>query len=286
MDRTENDKVAELAQEATATKIIDLQKLQAVVVHNNSRLQSIKSLLDEYRERPERIKKTVTLHSAHSLIEYTNRFKDGRTVVFANRHTCHFYVALDYHQKDAPEWLDHNAQYIAEQSKEWQRWSQKSDIFMDQRTFCEFVDERMADLVAESKFTPGTKELGGEYGLRFASPAEILNVSQGLTVNIKNKVKSHVNQSNGTVSLEFTTEHSGEGNSKLSVPTAFVIGIPVYALDVRYQLPVRLRYRIRDSAVEWCFSLLNKEQVFEDAFQGLCTRIRTETSLPLFEGVL
>lgn len=70
----------------------------------------------------------------------------------------------------------------------------------------------------------------------------------------------------------------------LAIPFAFLLAIPVFRSGAVYQVPARLRYRVRDAGVTWSFNLYRPERCLDDAFREACERAQKETSLSLFLG--
>ena len=63
-----------------------------------------------------------------------------------------------------------------------------------------------------------------------------------------------------------------------------MLGIPVFRLGKRYQVCVRLRYRVGNGAVVWICKVHRTDLVFEAAFGEACADTAKATELPVFRG--
>lgn len=119
-------------------------------------------------------------------------------------------------------------------------------------------------------------------GLEFYSPWSLW--ARGLAVTVDSKVTNAVNLATGEGQLSYAEEHRDAGGQSLKVPGALLIAVPVFRSGFAYQIPVRLRYRVKDGNVTWTLAMYRPERYFDDAFMGACERVREETALPLFVG--
>lgn len=252
------------------------------------RLESIARFYDEYRETPRLRKGTARLGDLDSLIAHINRFKDDDSVVFANpdRASPSITAVLDYHcagEDGLPRFGAHRSHYAFPVSDEWKAWTAASGLAMSQGDFAEFIESHIVDVVEYSE--SGSAAMFAEKcGIIFATPAQILELSRGLSVNVEGKLATTVNLQNGVKQIQFTEQHTGENGAPLKVPGAFLIGIPVFRAEARYQVCVRLRYRKQGPSLIWIMELWRHEEVFDAAIKDACAKVQSATELPLLVG--
>jgi len=250
---------------------------------------SIKKLLDEYRERPERRAGNAIHTTLDSFIEHADRFKDEHSVIFAdveNIEQAKLISVLDYHEKTAagrPRFGEHRGIYHFPLSDEWKAWTRKSGQ-LSQQDFAEFLEDRIVDVRDPSGVGESIRAFAEQLGVNLASPQRLLELSRGLTIRVGAKVVNHVNLSTGEAQIGFEEKHEGEAGGSIKVPGGFAIAIPVFRGGAHYQIPVRLRYRIVESRVCWWLSLQRLDRYRDDAVAEACTKAKDATGLPLFFG--
>jgi uncharacterized protein YfdQ (DUF2303 family) len=281
----------------------DLDALgQYAVLPAGQRLQSLKPIIDEFRAEPERRKGTAQLGDLDSFIAYLNRFSaPDRSVVFArNTRTAPRLVGVvDYHEAGhdgAPAFAEHRAAYDFPLSEEWQAWHAKNGEKMSQAEFADFLEDRIADVIAPPPPedievgdglapTPDPlAELRRAFGGDTASPTRLIELSRGLAVNAGEQVKQAVNLQSGEASIVYSSEHRDGAGEKLQIPSHFLIAVPVFVAGARYRIAVRLRYRLTGGALAWFFKLHRTDVVFDHAFDEAVAKVRLGTCLPVFLG--
>ena len=92
------------------------------------------------------------MQSAESLIEYTNKFKNKYTVIFADMVNNAIHVAIDYHMPpDADDnqkamLCKHNIYLALPFSEEWRIWTDQDDRLIPHVAFASFLEENAADV--------------------------------------------------------------------------------------------------------------------------------------------
>lgn len=252
---------------------------------------NIQAILDHFRTAPLRRKGTAVMSDVTSFIAHVNRFRDSDSAVFvsvnADDSAATMIAILDYHRTGsdgAPRFGGHRVQYDFPTSDEWQAW-QDPEIFLSQDEFAAFIEEHLADVQDPLNAKDQAKAFSALYDCQFASPSTLLKLSRGLAVHVNNKVANHTTLESGERSIAFETTHTDGGGRALQVPRAFLVAIPVFESGLRYQIPVRLRYRVQGGAIVWSWELYRAKDVFKDALRDDCTTVEDETTLPLYYGV-
>lgn len=308
MAETENNTAAVVrdimtSQAGFETIVIEDQRDDAVraeiaIVPVGKKIENLEPIFAQYRQKPLRRKGTHIVTDLASLIEVTNRFKDGDSVLFANedRIAPSMTAVLNWHRQGAagdPAFGDHRVHYAFPVSDEWKAWTEAcidedgEKKWLSQREFAEFIEDHIINVIpppAENEQGPQTKVLLERTGLKLAGPEKLMDLSKGLAVNEGKRVEAQHNLQSGAATLRFQTEHTDAAGAPLVVPGAFVIQIPVFLKGAVYPMPVRLRYRVANGGVVWSFELYLADHVFDDAFKGACDQAKENTKLPLFFG--
>lgn len=253
------------------------------------RLVSLKAFVDEYREKPVRRTGVARMLDPASLIGHINRFKDEDSAVFAdtNRTRPSLTAVLDYHKQGAsgaPRFGVHRSQYAFPLSVEWEAWTKANGADMDQVNFAEFIEDHLLDVIDPKIASDKAKEFADKCMVEFAGPSKLLELSRGLSINVGVKLANQVNLQSGEKQIQFEETHTNRDGKMLKVPGAFLIGIPVFRADARYEVCVRLRYRTGAAGLTWCMDLWRHEEVFDHAILQACELVKKETGLPLFVG--
>lgn len=266
-------------------------------------VQDLRPMFDAWLERPRRVEGIAKHQTLESFIEHVNRFKQPESAIFGNRVMpgATLLAVIDYHnparlglaeaEGDAvggndivPAWCAHTVLYPMPVSEEWSAWTKANGAKLDQMAFALLIEERLADVVVVGDgASPTVDMMVKQLGVKMGTPAELVQFSRGLKVNVGGEVGDEVNPSSGEVSLTFTKTHRSKSGGELAVPGAFVLSIPVFEDGTRYLVVARLRYRI-DEAVTWWVDLYRPDVVFRAAFNEAANTAHENTGLPLYLG--
>lgn len=298
---TEAEAIAKLVRAEAKGEIIEINGPEGAVQVNRRALpgggdvlESVKKLADEYLERPERREGVARMHTLASFSAHVNRFKDDQSALFADRNdgTPRLLAVLDYHTANDENGEGHArfgrhlSAYAFPLSDEWKAWQDSNDGEWSQEDFAEFLEDRVQDVADPAE---GVGERAGEFsrlvGCQFATPSRLLELSRGISVKVNASIKQVVRLASGETTVAFSTEHADERGEPLRIPGAFLINIPVFRGDDRYQVCARLRYRMSGQRLVWSYSLSKTDAIFEDAFTRAAQQAQTDTGLPLFFGL-
>lgn len=273
-----------------------------VAVPRGMELKSLKKLLDEYRERPERKTGTTTLTTLEAFCAFVNRHRERESAVFCddtNEKAPKLVALFNAHSASASletlatdpnadargeaDWQDHRALYAFPLSEEWKIWTALVPA-MSQADFAHFLEDRITDVLDPDQAGDVAKEYAASVKATLATPARMLELSRGLTVHLDGRVSQELNLKSGEGKLVFTEEHKDAAGQRIDVPGAFAIGIPVFRGGVAYKIPVRLRYRVSQGSVSWSLAVQRLDRVFEAAIAEACTLVAQATHLPVFRG--
>lgn len=129
MDVTNNNEsVQHIAELAVSGSLIKTDIPYAVVPRGYEVESLEKFIVDE-----KQVKQSVTVTSASSLIAYVVRFKDDRSVIFADTENTRFRGVLDYHlDGNTPFKNTHTVTYDCPHSEEWKAFTQYDKKSMNQ----------------------------------------------------------------------------------------------------------------------------------------------------------
>ena len=246
-------------------------------------------LLDPYRLAPQRRSGQANLSDLASFIAHVNRFKDADSVIFADRIPASpsLLCVLDYHRATAdgaPRFGAHRASYKFPLSDQWTAWKGMNEKGMDQASFASWIEDRLHDVASPDIAGPVALSFTDLLSCGFASPSKLLELSRGLTVHVGRKVTNATSLATGEATMSFAEEHGDSTGKPLKLPTAFLLALPVFRNGAPYQIPARLRYRVKDGAVTWSFSLARMDETFDHAVNEACLQAASDTALPVFQG--
>lgn len=262
------------------------------VLPEGKRIQSLKPILDEFLDKPERVVGVATLNDERSFIEHVVQFKNDTTRVFAfsDFPKASFTAVYDYHAVDngsrgsLPNWQQHRAVWQLQMSKEWLAWNASAGQAMSQQTFAEFLDLRVPDVYWGAEQSEYTKLLISTLDLKLASPSSLIALSRNLAINVETRVKHMQTLSSGEMSLVYDEQHKDGEGQPIKIPNAFLISIPVIRGGPPYQILVRLRYRVAGQKVSWFFDLHRIDVVFDAAINEISARVVEATGCTVFLG--
>lgn len=258
---------------------------------NGQKASSVRSLIEEYRERPQRRKGTAKAQTLKAFIDLVSRHQDEDSAIFAdlNWRAPSFTAVIDYHrsgetteERHEPRNLGHRISYAFPLSEEWQAWVAANGKPMSQSDFAAFVEDHIADLAA------ATKDEEADIGLKFqtavADPHEVMQLSRGLQISVDSKVKQVRSLQSGEAEVLFEEVHRDGSGQKLVIPGMFMLSLPVFFRGANVRVPVRLRYRVKDGAITWAFQMWRPDVHVTEAVKRDLDAVEVETGLPTFEG--
>lgn len=222
--------------------------------------------LEEFHDRPRRIRQRPQLQSMESLLEYISKHRNDNSVIFFDEDRMLARFVADYHDMQAgePAWCDHTAAYQAKLDERWEAWTQHDMKPMNQIELAMFIERRVKD---------------------FAQPTGTEMLELATTFQLKKKVtySKGVNLANGDI--EFTYNSTDQGNGTVHVPAEFTLGVPVFKNSDFYQVQAKFRYRLKDEQVIFQYELMNLEDIKRDAVEGMLEKLR-ESGLTVYLGSL
>ena len=241
--------------------------------------------LEKWRTAPERRKGKANVTTLVAFIGLTARHKDAHSALFARTQWPgpSLTSVIDYHQTDAvARFGEHRVVYEFPLTPEFQTWIKFNQKELGQAAFAEFIEENIADL---SVALPGEADQFEKlFKTKFAVPTDLIELSRGLEIVADSRVKTVVRLQSGEAQIAFDTTHKGVNGEPLTVPGLFLLSLRVFVDGSEVRIPARLRYRLRDGAIFWAYSLYKWEDALRSRVVSDAAIAAQQTGLPLFEG--
>ena len=253
---------------------------------------------------------TVTLLNIESFSDFVLRYQQPTTVLFADQTKPRITAVFDYHdainiERDyipaieapedhipapvpppLPQWGRFRAVFNFPQSQQYLIWAGADRKPKTQAELAQFIEDNTLDILEpdaigdDAALARAVKSLG----IRLGGQAAILEASRGLSVTSTEQIIQAVNIATGEVQIGYTQSHTDNSRAQLSIPSGFLIGLPIFEGGARYRLLVRLHYRKEGNALKWHIDIFQIENAFRDAFTSESQGAQGRTGAPLFYG--
>jgi uncharacterized protein YfdQ (DUF2303 family) len=270
--------------------------------HSTSVLAEVKAWRDAFATKPERREGTATLDELDSFIAHANRFKDDGSAIFVSGGATSpkFTSVLDYHpageaEKVDPRFRRHRGIFEPAFSDEWKAWKQANGRGLSQADFSRFITDSVRDVLDVDAQHPDrlteapawyAKRFGGgrEPGEFYANAQRLLEVAEGLTVTVEDRVSDVARRDTGETKISFESK----GTTDIEIPVAFVIEVPIFTGGDLFQLPVRLRFNLRTEGdtkrASWRIELFGATRTVLACVADMREQVKAKTGLPVFAG--
>jgi uncharacterized protein YfdQ (DUF2303 family) len=286
--------VKELASEAAAPTILlvdtkDFTGLPASVPVSFDRksqtFNSVKSLIEQFRQAPDRRKGTATVETLASFIALTNLHKDPGSVLFGKTvwPDPKLTAVLDYDREGVEARnRSHRIVYAFPLTEEFKAWVNGNAKPMPQDVFAAFLEEHAAELAAP--MDGERSEYERLFNEKMATPSEVIALSRHLEVFVAARVKNGIRLQTGERTVEFMEEHQNAKGEAVIIPGIFMVSVPAFVDGDAVRIPARLRYRIVSGDIKWFYQLYRWEYFLREQVGYDLKRAAEETSLLAFEG--
>ncbi|AYD87687.1 hypothetical protein [Caulobacter phage Kronos] len=232
---------------------------------------------------PGRIVQGVTVETQDSLVSYVNDFKDHGSRLFASISASTITAVLDYHQgatsaletggDDAhgvdagkADFGQHVVTLKLPYSEEWDRWTKADGQLYDQQTFARMLHENRLEIIEPDAATiiEAVRDLRAARNVSFTPDVSLMH-------NTESFVLSDVTD---------VSRRTGE----LSIPSAFVLRVPVYFGGEVIQIEAQLRTDTAEGKLKLGFKLMRRENIRQQVFQRVVSAVAESTGLPSVYG--
>lgn len=248
-----------------ASPLTDLGDRQVLLVPDGYRLEDVSDPL----RLPRRIRQSVSLDDAASMVAFVNRFSGPSSVLVADFTSLSVNAVIDFHggnegaEAGSVGACDFVAHFGLLPSEEFTRWDKMEGNLHDQAAFAEFLEENSVDMV-------------------LPEAATMVEISRDLeaTTNAAFRAKTRLENGDRTFSYETETKVKGD----LVVPTKFTISIPLFNGEEPEELQALFRFRPQPDGLKLGFVWHRVEYRRRSQFNLIAHRIAEETGVPVFAG--
>lgn len=247
--------------------------------------KSVKGLIEEFRQAPDRRKGTATVETLASFIALVDRHKDENSVLFGKTvwPDPKITAVLDYDKEGVPARnRSHRIVYAFPLTEEFKSWVGANAKAMDQDVFAAFLEEHAAELAAPSDGE--VSEYERLFKEKMATPSEVVALSRHLEVFVSARAKQGIRLQTGERVVEFAEEHQNAKGEPIIVPGIFMVSVPAFVDGDPVRIPTRLRYRVQGGKVQWFYQLYRWEFFLREQVGHDLKHASNETGLPAFEG--
>ena len=226
---------------------------------------------------PKVVTQHVKVQTTGSLIDYTNRFKNGDSVLFADISANSITSIIDYHgeptaSKDAripadaprqatalspdpsPRLAIHRATLALPFSLEWQTWTKASGMMMSHVQFATFLEENSYDVVSP---------VGADL-LELCRDLQVIqNVNFGSSVRMGD-----------TTSIEYKKDADATSKGSIALPQTIMLSITVYFGEPPVSIQAYMRRQIEDGKLRLGVQLSRAQNVRQMEFHRIVDEVK------------
>lgn len=238
---------------------------KVVAAHREVSLRS----LEEFQERPNRIKHSAMLASSKAFCDYVLRFKEPDTSIYLDlvSEEPGFTAVLDHHGFEKPNWQRHVAVFTPRFSLEWQAWKELHEAGgITQETLVQFFEDHVDDC-----FDP--------------APSAILTRLKTFEAVEKHTYQSAMSLENGNIKLTYVKDG---GQRSVEFPHKLRLALPVLENEKAVPLDAKLRYRTAEGSIRFFFQFTHDpRRVERDQLRALASAIQTTCAgVACYEGAV
>lgn len=263
--------------------VVDIGGRKAVILRTGEELATVKKELDKYLDKPERITSTTTMDDLASFMNELDRYKNEALSVYVHAidpgKRPSVVAVVDDHLRGAPAFREHRTVYSPNPSNEICAWLSAAKSPVSQEAFAELIEERFGDICDPDPNNQNALpllEAAKGLGLEVGSPAQLLELSRGLQINVGQTIKGKPNLHNGTTSFVF--EESAQPTVK--VPGAVLLDVPFFEGAPSMLLLARIRYKVQSAtaagpaAITWRVLIHDLPRAYRESVEAMCAEIR------------
>lgn len=247
----------------------------------DERLEPVDLIGGVHVTAPGRIAMLVAVETEQSLASYANRFKTSASTLFASIATDTIVAVIDYHGSTrdvpggspdeagavafSPSFREHRATLKLVRSLEWLAWAAVDGKLMPQLEFVRFLEENREDIHSPDA----------------ATILEACRDLQGLT---KVDFRSVVREDSDNYKIEYAEEATARPKGDITLPSEFILSLPVYFDDVEVQVAALLRWKIDAGHLSLGVRLKRAERIRQAQFKQIVVGLNEATGLQALYG--
>lgn len=248
-----------------------------VSVHRNDEDMEVHDLI-EYSDHPRRKKGFVTVRTADAFADYVNKHKvPGQALIVADKDKVT--AVLNHHTESSLSsvgtagWGDFGVKLELQYTPQWSGWTGFANKYLDQEDLANWLEENALDIIDP----PG---------------GDLLDIVANLRLASNSQVSRRINLQNGAVQWFFAEDFQPVGGGandagSIIVPSTFKISVQCFHDGPEYEIPMLLRYRVKDMKVQWLFRFTGEyRKIFDEAFDQMTATISAATNERVYRGSL
>ena len=264
--------IADLTRKGIGVQDVEMGTHSFIVIPNDCKVESLERFtFNEHQERPERVRQSITVLDPESFIAYYALFSDTQSRVFANEPASTVVGILDYHaagEGNAPRWGHHKLTLKMEFSEAWKQWTGLNNNVMTQMKFAEFLEQNAVDISDPT-------------------PSRIIEVARDLDGTTEVQFGGGTRTQSGNVSFKYTaTTKTSVGGAQIEVPERFTLFIPIHVGGPRMEIDALLRYRLKEGALTFFYTLVRSEEAQRTAFISARQLIADKLGITIINGTV
>lgn len=275
----------------------DGQNYPVLIPKGGNDAKSLKPILDEYREHPERMEGEVVLQTQESFTAFINKFQRNNSVVFADNSRSRLTAVIDYHDQDKslPQYGRFRAVFDCPLSNQLKKWLEGNDRWMEQSDFAHFIEDSIFDVVDPPNLTEniaeddkGIANIANVLATKYSGINKLITASRGLKITVEEEYVQSVSLASGEIKMSFSKVNKVGVTvvDEAIVPEMFLIVIPIYRGGSPYRLAVRLRHKTDSAAgrVKWKYEVYRFQHTIDHAFTDVVNSLKATSTIPVYIG--
>ena len=291
MENNENTVVAvrDIVEKYFEPRVVQVEGTKGLLIApEGMSVAHVKRFIDDERQALETLKGSTTLHNCKSFIDFVNRYKYETSAIFYDQDKQKITCIFDCATKDATSFERHKADYAFPFSDELKEWKEHNGDVMTQIDFAFFIEKNVLDLADPDKTaeSEALKEIRLRIGGHFAAVSKMVELSRGISIHSDERATVKYDPNTGESTVDFSSEHTDAAGEKVKVPNMFLIVIPILKGGKSYQLPCRLRHRLKNGQIIWWYEVIDLDKAIAAAIDEELNEIKDKIGLPVFYGDL
>ncbi len=260
--------IVDIALDAAVPNVLDRDERYAVVVPEGGVLNIIEPARDALLDAPRRVLGTTTVYDADSLAFLWGKHATPASELYADpvAHRIVGVLNADASHEQAG-FRDHRVELVCRKTPAWEAWAASDGRLVDQMTFAEFLEDRLAEVVDP----PG---------------ATMLELAQSFQASTKVDFKGAVAVNSGVRALQYEETQTARAGQKgaIEIPATFTVALQPFEGGDAYRVVARFRYRIRDGHLTLGYRLDRPQDVLRTAFDDVRGKVTEQTGATVLLG--
>jgi hypothetical protein len=216
---------------------------------------------------PARIAAAVTVDDHQSLTDYTNRFKDPRTIIIGDYDAGTITAHLDYHSANDAKLSAQAATHTCtlrlrlRDSEEYTRWNIMQGDMHSQEAFALFIEENVTDVADPDH-------------------SVLIEICRDLEATTNAKFKSGTRLENGDRTFVYKDETQVKND--MVVPSEIKLLIPLYLGEPPVEIIAKFRFKATQQGLLLGFRWHRVEYQRQATFTEMARTVSTEADSPSF----